>query len=253
MDLLPKAGLHGGDILTDINGRQIELGGDVIVKIDNNTVSKIDDILTYLERERQVGDTVQLTVLRDGQLRGINVIVGSKPFVSPSVTSSPSSTTNDILTYQNCSYDIRIQYPVNWTKDEQDITANDTVTNIVSFSSPLTSRFDKYSENLAISMEGLSNQSITLDKYARSLITDYNKTLTDFNPIDLNTTTTLGGNNPAYRLIYTDREDGINYKTMEIGTIIGNRVYYIEYFAEEKKYFNYLPTIQMMINSLQIT
>jgi hypothetical protein len=44
----------------------------------------------------------------------------------------------------------------------------------------------------------------------------------------------VGNNNPAYGLIYTDREDGTNYKTMEIGTIIGDRVYYIEYIAEEK-------------------
>jgi serine protease Do len=74
-----KAGLHGGDILTDINGRQIELGGDVIVKIDNQTVRKIDDVLTYLEREKQVGDTVQLTVLRDGQLQQIPVILAARP------------------------------------------------------------------------------------------------------------------------------------------------------------------------------
>jgi serine protease Do len=74
-----KAGLHGGDILTDINGRQIELGGDVIVKIDNNTVRKIDDVLTYLEREKQVGDTVQLTVLRDGQQQQIPVTLAARP------------------------------------------------------------------------------------------------------------------------------------------------------------------------------
>ena len=86
---------------------------------------------------------------------------------------------------------------------------------------------------------------MTLEEYTASLITDYNETLTDFNLIELNTNITLGGgNNPAYRLIYTDREDNINYKTMEIGTIIGDKVYYIQYIAEEKKYSNYLPTIQ---------
>jgi S1-C subfamily serine protease len=76
-----KAGIRGGDLLTDINGRQIELGGDVIVKIDNTTVRKIDDLLTYLERERQVGDTVQLTVLRDGQLQQIPVTLAARPSV----------------------------------------------------------------------------------------------------------------------------------------------------------------------------
>jgi S1-C subfamily serine protease len=246
----------GGNLLTDINGRQIKLGGDIIIGIDNKTVSKIDDILTYLEREKQVGDTVELTLLRGGQLWGMNVMVGSRPSISSAAAtpSPPLKTTGDILTYQNSSYGIRIQYPANWTKDEQDFDPNDTETNIVAFSSPLTSRFDRYSETLYISMKRLTDQNMTLDEYAASVISDYNETLTDFNLIESNTNITLGGDNkPAYRLIYTDREDDVNYKTMEIGTIIGDRVYYIEYFAEEKKYSNYLPTIQMMINSFQIT
>ena len=85
----------GGDLLTDINGRQIKLGGDIIIGIDNKNVSKIDDILTYLEREKQVGDTVELTVLRDGQLWGMNVMVGSRPLISSSAAATPSSTTNN--------------------------------------------------------------------------------------------------------------------------------------------------------------
>ena len=117
----------------------------------------------------------------------------------------------------------------------------------------LQSRLDSYQETLGIGIEELTDQNMTLEEYADSLITDYNKTLTDFKLIESNRSITLGGNNPAYGLIYTDREDNTIYKTMEIGTIIGDRVYYIEYFAEEKKYSNYLPTIQMMINSLQIT
>jgi len=248
-----KADVQGGDLFTDINGRQIELGGDIIIGIDNKTVRKIDDILIYLEREKQVGDTVELTVLRKGQLWGMDVMVGSRAVVSSSAA-TPSPTTSDILTYQNSSYGVRIQYPASWTIDEQDVDPNDTITNIVTFSSPLTSRFDIYSENLGIGLERLADQNMTLEEYTTSLITDYNETLTDFNPIELNTNITLGGgNNPAYKLVYTDREDNINYKTMEIGTIIGDKVYYIQYIAEEKKYSNYLPTIQMMINSLQIT
>ena len=48
---------------------EIALGGDIIVGIDNNTVRKIDDILSYLEREKKVGDEVQLSVLRDGRIQ----------------------------------------------------------------------------------------------------------------------------------------------------------------------------------------
>jgi S1-C subfamily serine protease len=82
-----EAGIQGGDLLADINGREIELGGDVILEIDNKTVRKIDDILTYLEREKQVGDIVQLTVLRDGQLQEIPVTLAARP--TPSQEQQP--------------------------------------------------------------------------------------------------------------------------------------------------------------------
>ena len=64
-----KAGIRGGYKIDNINGRDIALGGDIIVAIDNTTVRKIDDILSYLEREKNVGDNIQLTVLRNGSIQ----------------------------------------------------------------------------------------------------------------------------------------------------------------------------------------
>jgi S1-C subfamily serine protease len=74
-----KAGIRGGNSLFNIAGRGIAMGGDVIFKIDDNTVRKLDDVLTYLEREKKVGDTVQLTVLRNGEMENINLILGPRP------------------------------------------------------------------------------------------------------------------------------------------------------------------------------
>ena len=65
--------------MADINGREIALGGDVIEKIDNNTVRKIDDILVYLESVKSVGDTVSLSVLRNGQLHKLNLTLAARP------------------------------------------------------------------------------------------------------------------------------------------------------------------------------
>ena len=73
-----KAGIHGGDILTDINGTEVELGGDVIIGIDNITVRKIDDMLSYLETKKQVGDTAKLTIVRDGRPQEVNVILSDR-------------------------------------------------------------------------------------------------------------------------------------------------------------------------------
>ena len=49
-----RSGIRGGGALKDINGRQIELGGDVIVAVDNVTVRKIEDLL-FVPSIRQIG------------------------------------------------------------------------------------------------------------------------------------------------------------------------------------------------------
>ena len=72
-----KAGIRGGYIVANINGTEIELGGDVILEIDNQTVRTINDILAYLNTQKKVGDIVQLTVLRDGQLQEIPVTLAA--------------------------------------------------------------------------------------------------------------------------------------------------------------------------------
>jgi serine protease Do len=74
-----KAGIRGGDKVANINGREIRLGGDIVLKIDNQEVRKIEDMLTYLERHQQVGDTVQLTILRDGKPQAVNITLTARP------------------------------------------------------------------------------------------------------------------------------------------------------------------------------
>ena len=74
-----QAGIRGGDEDATIDGAPVKLGGDVIVGIDNKTVRKIDDILVYLQREKAVGDELQLTILRDGQETQITAVLGARP------------------------------------------------------------------------------------------------------------------------------------------------------------------------------
>jgi S1-C subfamily serine protease len=80
-----QAGIRGGDDPRIIDGRDINLGGDVITAIDDKTVRKIDDILVYLEREKTVEDNLKLTILREGQLQDINIALAARPnqFESP--------------------------------------------------------------------------------------------------------------------------------------------------------------------------
>jgi hypothetical protein len=40
---------------------------------------------------------------------------------------------------------------------------------------------------------------------------------------------------------------------MEVGTIIGDKAYLIQYIADAPRYSDYLPTVQKTIDSMQIT
>ncbi|HYG00497.1 MAG TPA: trypsin-like peptidase domain-containing protein [Candidatus Saccharimonadales bacterium] len=74
-----KAGIRGGAILTEINGREIELGGDVIIGIDDKPIRKIDDLLSYLDKEKKVGDKVNLSIIRNGQIQEIGLTLAARP------------------------------------------------------------------------------------------------------------------------------------------------------------------------------
>jgi S1-C subfamily serine protease len=41
--------------------------GDIIVGIDGQPVKRMDDIIVYLEEHKSIGETVKLTIIRNGQ------------------------------------------------------------------------------------------------------------------------------------------------------------------------------------------
>ena len=88
-----KAGLRAGSTTTTYNGRDVDVGGDVILKIDKIDVSKIDDILSYLESQKHVGDTVHLTVQRDNAIKQLDLILGERPN-QPKISSSMDEFSN---------------------------------------------------------------------------------------------------------------------------------------------------------------
>lgn len=87
-----KSGLRAGSTTTTYNGRDVEVGGDIILKIDNREVSKIDDILAYLESQKHVGDKVHFTILRDNEIKELDLILGDRP--SPAKLDSSNDFSN---------------------------------------------------------------------------------------------------------------------------------------------------------------
>nr|EGQ39972.1 MAG: trypsin-like serine protease [Candidatus Nanosalinarum sp. J07AB56] len=71
--------LRAGSNRESINGQGISLGGDVIVAIDGERMRGISDILTYLDSETEVGETITVTVIRDGERQDIEVSLQQRP------------------------------------------------------------------------------------------------------------------------------------------------------------------------------
>jgi 2-alkenal reductase len=62
-----RAGLRGGTRPQDTRSRRVNLGGDIITAVDGQPLKRPEELLVYLETKKSPGDTVNLTVVRDGQ------------------------------------------------------------------------------------------------------------------------------------------------------------------------------------------
>lgn len=62
-----EAGLQGSSDIEEVDGRQVPIGGDVIVALDDHEIIQSEDLSTYLALETNPGDTIDVTVVRDGE------------------------------------------------------------------------------------------------------------------------------------------------------------------------------------------
>jgi 2-alkenal reductase len=74
-----QAGLQAGGRTINAGGGQLRVGGDIIVGIDGRNVTAGGDLRAYVENNRRVGDTVTLTVLRNGQRQDVQVRLSQRP------------------------------------------------------------------------------------------------------------------------------------------------------------------------------
>jgi S1-C subfamily serine protease len=74
-----KAGIRGGTGSANINNIPIPIGGDVIIGVDGTIVRKIDDVIAYSEEFKKPGDTLMMTIIREGKKMTISIILGERP------------------------------------------------------------------------------------------------------------------------------------------------------------------------------
>ncbi|HKZ41623.1 MAG TPA: PDZ domain-containing protein, partial [Candidatus Hodarchaeales archaeon] len=62
-----KAGIKGGTRSANVDNIPTPIGGDVIIGVDGTVVRKIDDVIAYSEEFKKPGDTLTMTILREGK------------------------------------------------------------------------------------------------------------------------------------------------------------------------------------------
>ncbi|MFQ5594868.1 MAG: S1C family serine protease [Anaerolineae bacterium] len=74
-----KAGLQGGNRESPALGSNVLVGGDVIVDFEGQPIGGFDELVSLLFREGTVGETVTLTIIRDGKEIAVPVTLEERP------------------------------------------------------------------------------------------------------------------------------------------------------------------------------
>jgi len=84
-----QAGLKGASRQVTVDGRIVEIGGDVIIGIDDQLVTSFEDILIYIALSTDPGQEVTLTIVRNGKEIKIKTILGERPSGSSQIFFNP--------------------------------------------------------------------------------------------------------------------------------------------------------------------
>ena len=74
-----KAGMRGGSRVVRFGSVRVPLDGDIIVAVAGQPVKNFQELTVYLENETIVGDTVEVTVIRDGEEQVFQITLEERP------------------------------------------------------------------------------------------------------------------------------------------------------------------------------
>jgi S1-C subfamily serine protease len=73
-----EAGIEPSTESTTINGQQYPTGGDVIVEFDGKAITSSEELQSAVDAKKP-GDTVTITIVRDGERKTIRVTLDTRP------------------------------------------------------------------------------------------------------------------------------------------------------------------------------
>jgi 2-alkenal reductase len=81
-----QAGIQGGSRPVSINGMTVPVGGDIIVAVDGRPVRTAGELRAYVENNKHPGDSVTITIVRNGQREDVVVMLTERPPATPQPT-----------------------------------------------------------------------------------------------------------------------------------------------------------------------
>jgi hypothetical protein len=151
------------------------------------------------------------------------------------------------LAYESPVYGIRTQYPDGWEILIQN-TSNSSLS--LRFDSPPENDTDTYRENVRFVIDTISNNT-ALGNFTSATLTSYLESYPDLKFSEVSSTNLTNNAIPAYKLVASHTQEGLDF--MQIFAIKEDKVYSISYLSEMSRYSTYLPVVEKMINSFEVT
>ncbi len=77
-----QVGLRGSYKPAEINGKQALVGGDIIATVDGKEIASVQDLRDQIQ-QKEPGDEVSLTIVRDGETLEVSVTLAERPAQTP--------------------------------------------------------------------------------------------------------------------------------------------------------------------------
>lgn len=74
-----EAGLEGSTTTATIGGFPFDIGGDVIIGVNGLTMDSFYKLQVYLTRNTQPGETITMSIIRDGEVMSVEFTLGVRP------------------------------------------------------------------------------------------------------------------------------------------------------------------------------
>ncbi len=217
------------------------LFGIIFCVLISNSITN-QQAIAQQQQQQQSPEEIQNQILRG------NVGIESIDNNTTTAGSSVQFLSNDsVLVYQSPEYGIRTQYPDGWEIVIQS-ASNSSLS--LRFNSPLENDTDIYRENVVFEISAISNNT-ALSNHTTAVLASYLESFPDLKFNEVSSTNLTNNAIPAYKLVGSRTQGDLDF--MQIFAINEDKVYTITYSSEKTRYATYLPIVEEMINSFEVT